>query len=129
MIKENHYVACTILAQDKDGRYVFLVKKEEDGFSFPATVAEPKKTGLACVINRLKEIVHLDIEKLELSELTNAIVDNHRIPLFVFSYDNMDILPHELLPEDSELSWAHSENVVSTLEQWKISGVPQFLLI
>lgn len=129
MIKENHYVACTILAQDVDGRYVFLVKKEEEGFSFPATHAEPKKTGLACVINRLKQIVHIDIEKLELSELTNAIVENHRIPLFVFSYDNADVSPQDLLPEDSELSWAHSENIIATLEQWEISGVPQFLLI
>lgn len=130
MIKENHYVASTILVKDSDGRYVFLVKKEEDGFSFPATLVEPRKTGLACVINRLKEIVDIEIEKLELTELTNAIVNDDRIPLFVFIYEDDNLSsPYDLLIEDSELSWVHSDNIVSTLEQWKISGVPQFLLI
>ena len=130
MIKENHYVASTILVKDTDGRYVFLVKKEEDGFSFPATLVEPRKTGLACVISRLKEIVDIEIEKLELTELTNAIVNDDRIPLFVFIYEDDTLSsPYDLLIEDSELSWVHSDNIVSTLEQWKISGVPQFLLI
>lgn len=130
MIKENHYVASTILVKDTDGRYVFLVKKEEDGFSFPATLVEPRKTGLACVISRLKEIADIEIEKLELTELTNAIVNDDRIPLFVFIYEDDNLSsPYDLLIEDSELSWVHSDNIVSTLEQWKISGVPQFLLI
>ncbi|SFC21212.1 hypothetical protein SAMN04488102_1043 [Alkalibacterium subtropicum] len=130
MIKENHYVASTILVKDEEGRYVFLVKEEKDGYSFPASVVEPKKTGLACVINRLKEIVDIDIEKLELTELTNAIVNDNRIPLFVFIYEDDTLSsPGDLLIEDNGLSWVHSENIVSTLEEWKISGVPQFLLI
>lgn len=130
MIKENHFVASTIIVKDSDGRYVFLVRKEENGFSFPATSVEPKKTGLACVINRLKELVNIEIEKLELNELTNAIVDDNRIPLFVFIYEDDTISsPEELLRDNSGLSWVHSDNVMTTLEQWKISGVPQFLLI
>lgn len=130
MINENHYVASTILVKDSEDRYVFLVKREEEGYSFPATQVEPKKTGLACVINRLKELVSIEIEKLELNELTNAIVDDNRIPLFVFIYEDKNLSsPEDLLIEDNGLSWVHSENIVSTLEQWKISGVPQFLLI
>ncbi|MER2064274.1 MAG: hypothetical protein ABS873_06450, partial [Alkalibacterium sp.] len=66
MIKGNHYVASTILVKDEEGRFVFLVKEEKDGYSFPASIVEPGKTGLACVINRMKEIVDIDIEKLEL---------------------------------------------------------------
>ena len=130
MIKDNNYVASTILVKDPKGRYVFLVRKEEDGYSFPASQVEPNKTGLACVINRLKELVDIEIEKLELNELTNAVVDDNRIPLFVFVYEDEELSsPEELLIEGSGLSWVHSENIVSTLEQWKISGVPQFLLI
>lgn len=130
LMKENHYVACTILVKGKDGRYVFLVRKEDEGFAFLATTVRPKQTGLASVINRLKEICNLDIEKLELNELTNAIVDDNRIPLFVFVYEDNDLVdPDQLLANESDLSWEHSENVISTLEQWKISGVPQFLLI
>lgn len=130
MIKENHYVASTILVKDEEGRYVFLVKEEKDGYSFPASIVEPKKTGLACVINRLKEIVDIEIEKLELNELTNAVVNDIRIPLFVFVYEDDDLSsPEDLLIEDNGLSWVHSQNLISTLEDWKISGVPQFLLI
>ncbi|MFO8069604.1 MAG: hypothetical protein R6U02_06525 [Alkalibacterium sp.] len=130
LIKENHYVASTVLVKDADGRYVFLVRKEENGYSFPSTLVEPKKTGLACVIGRLKELVNIKIENLELNELTNAVVNDNRIPLFVFIYEDENVSsPSELLMEDSGLSWVHSENIMSTLEEWKISGVPQFLLM
>lgn len=130
LIKDNHCVASTVLVKDSDGRYVFLVKREENGYSFPATLVEPKKTGLACVISRLKELVNIKIENLELNELTNAVVNDKRIPLFVFIYEDEKVSsPAELLIEDSSLSWVHSEEIMPTLEEWKISGVPQFLLI
>lgn len=130
VMKENHYVACTIMVKSKDGRYVFLVRQEDKGFSFLATQVKPKETGLASVINRLKEVCNLNIEKLELNELTNAIVEENRIPLFVFIYEDDELVdPEQLLTDDCDLSWVHSDNVISTLEQWKISGVPQFLLI
>lgn len=130
MIKENHYVASTILVKDEDGRYVFLVKEEKEGYSFPASIVEPEKTGLACVIKRLKEIVNIEIENLELNELTNAIVADDRISLFVFTYENETLeSPKNLLKDDSDLSWVNSENIIYTLEDWKISGVPQFLFI
>ena len=78
----------------------------------------------------MKEVLLLDAEKLELNELTNAVVANHRVPLFVFNYEDEKIKsPMELLPEDSELSWEHSEKITKTLKDWEISGVPQFLLI
>ncbi|WP_051503609.1 hypothetical protein [Alkalibacterium sp. AK22] len=130
MMKENHYVACTVLVKDEDGRYVFLVRKEDSGYAFLATAVKPKQTGLASVISRLKEAIDLNIEKLELNELTNAIVDENRIPLFVFVYEDESLTyPNQLLSSEDELSWVYSENIISTLEQWKISGVPQFLLI
>ncbi|GEQ33188.1 hypothetical protein ACEN4P_09290 [Marinilactibacillus psychrotolerans] len=130
MIAKNHYVACTVLVKDENDRFVFLVKKEAEGFSFPATEVLPRKTGLACIIDRMKEVLLLDAEKLELNELTNAVVANHRVPLFVFNYEDEKIKsPMELLPEDSELSWEHSEKITKTLKDWEISGVPQFLLI
>ncbi|WP_256864612.1 hypothetical protein [Marinilactibacillus piezotolerans] len=130
MIAKNHYVACTVLVKDEEDRYVFLVKKEEEGFSFPATEVLPKKTGLACIIDRMKEVLLLEVEKLELNELTNAVVENHRVPLFVFTYEDEQLrTPLDLLPDNSELSWEHSEKITKTLKEWEISGVPQFLLI
>lgn len=118
------------MAKDENDRFVFLVKKEGDGFSFPATTVEPKKTGLACIIERIKETLAIEVEKLELNELTNAVVDGHSVPLFVFTYEDDSVdSPLQLLPEESSLSWLHSENLTQTLEEWEISGVPQFLLI
>lgn len=130
MMRENHYVACTIMVKDTDGRYVFLVSEEKDGYAFLATQIKPERTGLASVIDRLKEVASFKIDYLELNELTNAVVKNTSIPLFVFLYDDEEATdPNDLLLEETDLSWVHSENVISTLEQWKISGVPQFLLI
>ncbi|MFC6464459.1 NUDIX domain-containing protein [Marinilactibacillus sp. GCM10026970] len=130
MIAKNHYVACTVLVKDEDDRYVFLVKKESKGFSFPATEVKPKKTALACIIERMKEVLSIDVEKLELNELTNAVVQDNRVPLFVFTYEDESVKsPLELLIDDNELTWEHSEKITKTLEDWEISGVPQFLLI
>lgn len=130
MMRENHYVACTIMVKDEDGRYVFLVSEETDGYAFLATQVKPERTGLASVIDRLREVTSFKIENLELNELTNAVVKDTSIPLFVFLYEDDDsIEPAEMLLDKTNLSWVHSENVISTLEQWKISGVPQFLLI
>lgn len=129
-MRENHYVACTIMVKDEDGRYVFLVSEETDGYAFLATQVKPERTGLASVIDRLREVTSFKIENLELNELTNAVVKDTSIPLFVFLYEDDDsIEPAEMLLDKTNLSWVHSENVISTLEQWKISGVPQFLLI
>lgn len=129
-MKENHYVACTIMVKDEEGRYVFLVSKENDGYAFLATNIKPEQTGLASVIERLKEIASFRMDYLELNELTNAIVKETSIPLFVFLYEGDEVTnPDDLLLGKEDLSWVHSENIVSTLEQWKISGVPQFLLI
>lgn len=130
MMKENHYVACTIMVKGKDGRYVFLVSEENEGYAFLATKIKPERTGLASVIERLKEVASFQIEYLELNELTNAVVKDTSIPFFVFLYEDEEATdPEDLLIDKSDLSWVHSENIVSTLEQWKISGVPQFLLI
>ncbi|WP_225743523.1 NUDIX domain-containing protein [Marinilactibacillus sp. Marseille-P9653] len=130
MIAKNHYVACTVLVKDENDRYVFLVKKESKGFSFPATEVKPKKTALACIIERMKEVLSIDVEKLELNELTNAVVQDNRVPLFVFTYEDESVKnPLELLTDDNELTWEHSEKITKTLEDWEISGVPQFLLI
>ncbi|MCC5889247.1 MAG: hypothetical protein JJU01_01675 [Alkalibacterium sp.] len=129
-MRENHYVACTIMVKDNDGRYVFLVSEENDGYAFLATQIKPERTGLASVIDRLKEVASLKIENLELNELTNAVVNDNSIPLFVFLYEDKESTnPDALLLDETDLSWVHSENIISTLEQWKISGVPQFLLI
>ena len=61
-------------------------------------------------------------------ELTNAIVADVRIPLFVFELtENLDDLESLLkVSKDDTLSWQHTDAIRGALSTWEISGVPQF---
>lgn len=124
---EKRWVAGTIMAKGPEGKYVFLVKEEAELHSFPTTEISDAKTGLACIIDQLKLILPIDASDLNLYELTNAVVNDNRIPLFVFELYNEEI-DHSLLTENNKhsLSWLHSDDLTKTLEKWEISGVPQF---
>src|SRR5699024_4602939 len=123
---ENHSVACTVMAKDTDGDYVFLVEDQPKGFSFLKTVISRDKTGLASIIEKIKNELAIDVAELELFELTNAVVEKARITLFVFSCRDEGLHYKEVLSSDSNLTWQHSESLTNTLKQWEISGVPQF---
>ncbi|MEK6190556.1 MAG: hypothetical protein N2A99_06160 [Carnobacterium alterfunditum] len=121
------WVAGTIMAKDPEGKYVFLVKKETDTDFFTTTEINSAKTGLASIIDKLKTILPIEASDLKLYELTNAIVNDDRIPLFVFEFLNEEV-NYRLLTEnnDSSLFWLDSDELTKTLERWEISGVPQF---
>ena len=119
-------VACTIMAKDTDGDYVFLVEDEPEGFSFIKTVQGQDKTGLASIIGKVKTELAIDFSELELYELTNAVVANQRIPLFVFSCRDEEMHFEEVLNGRSNLKWRRSRELAETFESWKIAGVPQF---
>lgn len=124
---EKRWVAGTIMAKDPEGKYVFLVKKETDMDFFTATEINSAKTGLASIIDKLKTVLPIEASDLKLYELTNAIVNDDRIPLFVFEFLNEEV-NYRLLTEnnDSSLFWLDSDELTKTLERWEISGVPQF---
>ena len=123
---EKHSVACTVMAKDADGDYVFLVENQLKGFGFLRAAVSKNKTGLASVIEKVKQELKVKAADLELFELTNAVVEESRIPLFVFSYRNEEVDFKTLLIEGSNLSFQYSENLSSTFKEWQISGVPQF---
>ncbi|SIO00513.1 hypothetical protein SAMN05878443_0908 [Carnobacterium alterfunditum] len=124
---EKRWVAGTIMAKDPEGKYVFLVKKETDMDFFTATEINSAKTGLASIIDKLKTVLPIEASDLKLYELTNAIVNDDRIPLFVFEFLNEEV-NYRLLTEnnDRSLFWLDSDELTKTLERWEISGVPQF---
>lgn len=124
---EKRWVAGTIMAKGPDGKYVFLVKKETEMDFLTTTEINSTKTGLACILDKLKTILPIEASDLKLFELTNAIVNDDRIPLFVFELLNEEV-NHRLFTEsnDSSLVWQHSGELTKTLERWEISGVPQF---
>lgn len=124
---EKRWVAGTIMAKGPEGKYVFLVKVEAEVHSFPTTEISDVKTGLATILETLKTILPIKATDLNLYELTNAVVNDNRIPLFVFElYD--EEADYRLLTErgDHSLTWLHSDELTKTLEKWEISGVPQF---
>lgn len=81
---EEQWVAGTILAKGKDGKYLFLVEDKKGKFLLPWTEICDEKTGLACIIKKLKEILSVEASQLNLYDLSNAIIQGHRVPLFVF---------------------------------------------
>lgn len=124
---EKQRVAGTIMAHNSEGKYVFLVKKENEKLSFPVTPILDTQTGLACILEELKQKLAIDIHNLNLFELTNAVVNGKNIPLFVFEVENKEIQVHNILKEDlRQLSFVQSSILTEALEEWEISGVPQF---
>lgn len=127
---EKQWVAGTVMALDKDGKSVFLVANQSgkaDDFSFPATKLSKDRTGLASILEDLKEKLTIEVSSLNLFELTNAVVDDMRIPLFIFEMPKeMENLEMLLKPSESNLSWQHTSALRDALKTWEISGVPQF---
>lgn len=128
MMKRNEsYVAYTIIVQRNDGKPMFLVEHEKSAFGFPAIKASKGQSGLAQIIEEIKSTLkNPDIDNLELSELTNVVINELRIPLFVFTYHCGECPPEYLLLQGSNLEWQISDNFQDTLKQYDISGVPLF---
>jgi len=63
---EGHFVAGTVMAQAFNGKYVFLVKHNEDSYELPMTPIYKEKTGLACIIEELKNILDIQGSALDL---------------------------------------------------------------
>jgi hypothetical protein len=124
---EKQWVAGTIMTHDPKGKYVFLVKEENKENSFPVTQILGKQTGLACILAEFKKLLAIDIQHLNLFELTNAVVEGKNIPLFVFEVSNKEIQVSKILKEDlAHLSFVHSDALTEALAEWEITGVPQF---
>lgn len=114
------------MTERADGKPLFLVESNEHTTGFPVIPYDKANTGLANAIQYIKENFQLDIEKLELVELTNVVVKNHRIPLFVFSYHHNTANLDKALPASSNFKWETSDNFSQELKNYDISGVPIF---
>ncbi|MBM6615786.1 hypothetical protein JTF06_12910 [Desemzia sp. RIT804] len=124
---EVQIVAGTVMAQAFNGKYVFLVKNQEELYKLPTTPISDNKTGLACIIEELKTILDIEGSSLDLYELTNSVVNDSRVPLFVFALNKKFTELNELLKENStHYAWMPSDTLIETLENMDISGVPIF---
>lgn len=127
-MNKKHLVAGTVMAQAYNGKYVFLVKSEEGSYELPMTTIANDKTGMACIIDELKTILNVDGSSIDLYELTNSVVNDSRVPLFVFSLNKQFIELNELFKENQTTTyhWMPSEALTKALSNMDISGVPIF---
>ena len=127
MERRQAYVAYTIIVERDDGKPMFLVENEKTVFGFPVIKAVKEQSGLSQIITELKmTLKNLDFDQVELSEVTNLVIDEHRIPLFVLKYHCGECMPEDLLTKDSILEWQVSDNIFDILSRYDISGVPLF---
>lgn len=126
MEKTKSFIGYTVIVKRYDGKPMFLVAHEQTEFMFPGTKAVDEQSGLSTIIDEIKETLNIDFEKLELSELTNAVIGEEHIPLFVFTYDCSDCTPQSILLNETNLEWQTSDNFKKTLQQYEIKGVPFF---
>lgn len=128
MVEKQSFLAYTIMVQRTDGKWMFLVEHNENDFIFPGTTTthDRHQTGLASVIEEMKETLILNFDKVELAELTNAIIKDQRIPLFVFRYKCGAEDPKDLLQSHTDLEWQVSDEFKEIIQRYEISGVPLF---
>lgn len=128
MLDSQSFLLYTVIIKCTDGKMMFLVKNDhetENGFIFPNIASTSMGTGLATVIDDLSNVLKVEMEELDLAELTNACINDLRLPLFVFSYE-YDSDPNELLTNHEGYEWQFFDNFAETLQKYDISGVPSF---
>lgn len=127
MKQKQAYIAYTIIVERDDGKPMFLIDNDETYFGFPAVESIKDQRGLSIIIDELKRTLkNIDFGRIELSELTNLVIEDNRIPFFVLKYQCGNVSPKDLLLESSTLEWQLSDNIYETLQQYDISGVPLF---
>ena len=100
-------VAGTIMLHLEDGSKKFLVHSIDDKLEFALAELSEGKTGLANILNFLKEIVHIDQEN---------------VPLFVFETEQKN--QREELGEG--YIWEEPGQMRSVLGTYEVEGVPFF---
>ncbi len=116
-------VAGTVMLNSTDGVKKFLVEKIRPGYKFVTAEISNERTGLACILEALKNDAKIDVSKIGLVELANAHVMDGSIPLFVFEMDEESV--GEELQEDLFV-WETPATLREVLENYEINGVPSF---
>lgn len=114
-------VAGTVILHMEDGSNKFLVSAKGEDLSFTVTHIVETQTGLASFLNYMKDHLKLNVNDIQLVELTNAYVKNISIPLFVFEMAEEDAIA---LPKG--FIWAEGPKVQAMLADYQLEGMPYF---
>lgn len=115
-------VAGTVILHLEDGSKRFLVRTIDDSVALAFTNFSEEQTGLANILQLLKEDVDLDIENIRLVELTNGQVHEANVPLFVF--EAQESQQWEELP--NQYYWAEAQTFREVIQDMEIEGMPFF---
>lgn len=119
---ENKQIAATVILHRNDGSKRFLTENQAQGQSLLLVENDTMHTGLANVLQNIKENVHLDVFQLRLVELTNAKIADKRIPIFVFEVNEEDI--DIRLP--AQYSWKEAKYFMQMISEFELQGMPIF---
>lgn len=119
---ENKQIAATVILHRNDGSKRFLTENQAQGQSLLLVENDTMHTGLASVLQNIKENVHLDVFQLRLVELTNAKIADKRMPIFVFEVNEEDI--DIRLP--AQYSWKEAKYFMQMISEFELQGMPIF---
>lgn len=119
---ENKQIAATVILHRNDGSKRFLTENHAQGQSLLLVENDTMHTGLANVLQNIKENVHLDVFQLRLVELTNAKIADKRMPIFVFEVKEEDI--DIRLP--AQYSWKEAKYFMQMISEFELQGMPIF---
>lgn len=118
----NQLVAGTVMLNAANGDKRFLVKKYHENFEFVKTHIDEDLTSLACILKELKSHVMMDVDTIDLLELTNIEVNSKKVPLFVFEVE--ETATNNQIAEN--YVWETPNILRNVLKEFQISGVPIF---
>nr|WP_253263322.1 hypothetical protein [Enterococcus cecorum] len=119
---DNKQIAATVILHKTDGSKRFLTENQAQGQSLLMVENDTMHTGLANVLQNIKENVRLDVFQLRLVELTNAKIADKRMPIFVFEAKEEDIDVH--LP--AKYLWKEPKYFMQMVSEFELQGMPIF---
>ncbi|OJG69498.1 hypothetical protein RV11_GL002620 [Enterococcus phoeniculicola] len=115
-------VAGTIMLHLEDGSKKFLMHSVGSSKELAIANFSAEQTGLANILNLLTETVNIDVNEINLVELTNTHIMKENIPLFVFET--------QAEKQTNELSegygWEEPSVMREVLGSYDFEGVPFF---
>lgn len=119
---DNKQIAATVILHKTDGSKRFLTENQAQGQSLLMVENDTMHTGLANVLQNIKENVRLDVFQLRLVDLTNAKIADKRMPIFVFEAKEEDIDVH--LP--AQYIWKEPKYFMQMISEFELQGMPIF---
>lgn len=122
MLLYNKVVAGTVILNGKDGSKLFLLQNNKANVDFIMAKTDETHTNLACILEVLKNDAKVDLESIDLVELTTVEYEKEKIPLYVFEIEEEKVNPIET----DQFCWQVPANLRGVLVQRSIAGVPVF---